>query len=90
MGWQRLKPFEKFAAFIERHWDGITAHCRPEHKVAPGFVERLHNKVRVIPRRCYFIRDEDYLDLKILICKAPTVPAVLKSPKFTYRKSRRA
>ncbi|EQD55381.1 transposase, IS204/IS1001/IS1096/IS1165 family protein, partial [mine drainage metagenome] len=25
--WQRLKPFEKFAAMIERHWDGIAAYC---------------------------------------------------------------
>jgi len=23
--WQRLKPYEKFAAMIERHWDGIAA-----------------------------------------------------------------
>jgi len=23
--WQRLKPFEKFAELIERHWNGITA-----------------------------------------------------------------
>ena len=23
--WQRLKPFEKFAELIERHWDGIAA-----------------------------------------------------------------
>ena len=31
--WQRLKPYEKFAAMIERHWDGIAAYCRPENKV---------------------------------------------------------
>jgi transposase len=23
--WQRLKPYEKFAEMIERHWDGIAA-----------------------------------------------------------------
>lgn len=34
--WQRLKPFEKFAELIERHWEGITAYCRPENKVALG------------------------------------------------------
>jgi transposase len=27
--WQRLKPYEKFAAMIDRHWDGIAAYCRP-------------------------------------------------------------
>ena len=69
--WQRLKPFEKFAALIERHWDGITAYCRPENKVALGFVEGLNNKIRVIQRRCYGLRDEDYLHLKILTCTLP-------------------
>ncbi len=39
--WQRLKPFEKFAESIERHWDGITAYCQPENKAALGFVEGL-------------------------------------------------
>ena len=28
--WQRLKPYEKFARMIERHWDGIAAHCCTE------------------------------------------------------------
>ena len=28
--WQRLKPYEMFAAMIDRHWDGIAAYCRPE------------------------------------------------------------
>ncbi|EQD62177.1 transposase IS204/IS1001/IS1096/IS1165 family protein, partial [mine drainage metagenome] len=37
--WQRLKPFEKFADMIERHWDGIAAYCQPENKVSLGFVE---------------------------------------------------
>ena len=23
--WQQLKPYEKFAAMIERHWDGVAA-----------------------------------------------------------------
>jgi len=72
--WQRLKPFEKFAALIERHWDGIAAYCRPENKVALGFVEGLNNKIRVIQRRCYGLRDEDYLHLKILTCTLPPLP----------------
>jgi transposase len=37
--WQRLKPYEDFAAMIERHWEGIAAYCRPENKVSLGFVE---------------------------------------------------
>ena len=69
--WQRLKPYEKFAAMIERHWDGIAAYCRPENKVSLGFVEGLNNKIRVIQRRAYGLRDEDYLRLKILTCMLP-------------------
>lgn len=45
--WQRLGPYQKFAAMIERHWDGIAAYCRPENKVSLGFVEGLNNKIRV-------------------------------------------
>jgi len=30
---------------IERHWDGVTAYCRPENKVPLGFVEGLNNKI---------------------------------------------
>jgi transposase len=69
--WQRLKPYERFAAMIERHWDGIAAFCTPENKVALGFVEGLNNKIRVIQRRAYGLRDEEYLRLKILTCMLP-------------------
>jgi transposase len=69
--WQRLKPFEDFAAMIERHWDGVAAYCQPDNKVALGFVEGLNNKIRVIQRRAYGLRDEDYLRLKILTCTLP-------------------
>ena len=71
--WQRLKPYEKFANMIERHWDGIAAYCRPENKVALGFVEGLNNKIRVIQRRAYGLRDEEYLRLKILTCMLPPI-----------------
>ena len=66
--WQRLKPYEKFAEMIERHWDGIAAYSKPENKVSLGFVEGLNNKIRVIQRRAYGLRDEEYLRLKILTC----------------------
>ena len=66
--WQRLKPYRKFAEMIERHWEGIAAHLVTEEKVALGFVEGLNNKIRVIQRRAYGLRDEEYLKLKILTC----------------------
>ena len=69
--WQRLKPYEKFAEMIERHWDGIAAYCRPENKIALGFVEGLNNKIRVLQRRAYGLRDEEYLKLKILTASLP-------------------
>ena len=56
---------------IERHWDGIAACCRPENKVTLGFVEGLNNKIRVIQRRAYGQRDENYLRLKVLTCMLP-------------------
>jgi transposase len=71
--WQRLKPYEKFADMIERHWDGIAAYCQPENKVALGFVEGLNNKIRVIQRRAYGLRDEEYLQLKTLTCMLPEI-----------------
>ena len=64
--WQRLEPYEKFAAMIERHWDGIVSYCHPENKVSLGFVEGLNNKIRVLQRRAYGYRDEEYLKLKIV------------------------
>jgi transposase len=71
--WQRLKPYERFADMIERHWDGIAAYCKPENKVSLGFVEGLNNKIRVLQRRAYGLRDEEYLRLKVLTCMLPAL-----------------
>lgn len=70
---QDLAPFETFAAMIDRHWTGIAAYCQEENKVSLGFVEGLNNKVRVIQRRAYGLRDEEYLRLKVLTCMLPAV-----------------
>ncbi|MCA9419477.1 MAG: ISL3 family transposase [Nitrospira sp.] len=56
---QRLAPYEAFAEMIDRHWDGIAAYCRAENKVPLGFVEGLNNKIRVLQRRAYGLRDEE-------------------------------
>src|ERR1035437_3084648 len=71
--WQRLAPYEKFAEMIDRHWDGIAAYCKPENKVSLGFVEGLNNKIRVIQRRAYGLRDQEYLRLKVLTCMLPAL-----------------
>jgi transposase len=71
--WQRLRPYEEFAAMIERHWEGIAAYCAPENKVSLGFVEGLNNKIRVLQRRAYGLRDPEYLRLKVLTCMLPEI-----------------
>ena len=71
--WQRLAPYEKFAEMIDRHWNGIAAYCKPENKVSLGFVEGLNNKIRVIQRRAYGLRDQEYLRLKVLTCMLPAL-----------------
>jgi transposase len=64
--WQRLPSFEKFADLIENHWDGIISYCHPDHKVSLGFMEGLNNKIRLIQRRAYGIKDQEYLMLKVV------------------------
>ncbi|MCC6324676.1 MAG: hypothetical protein DCC43_12130 [Candidatus Brocadia sp.] len=71
--WQRLRPYEKFAELVERHGDGIAAFCKPKNKVSLRFVEGINNKIRVIQRRAYGLRDEEYLRLKILTCILPDI-----------------
>jgi transposase len=48
---------------IERHWDGIVSYCHSDHKVSLGFMEGLNNKIRVIQRRAYGIKNQEYLML---------------------------
>jgi transposase len=64
--WQRLPSFEKFADLIENHWDGIISYCHPDYKVSLGFMEGLNNKIRLIQRRAYGIKDQEYLMLKVV------------------------
>ena len=44
----------------ERRWDGPpAAYRRPDNKVSLGFVEGLNNKMRVLKRRAYGLRDDE-------------------------------
>jgi len=71
--WQRLKPYEEFAQMIESHWGGLVAFIQLEEKVSLGFVEGFNTKIRVIQRRAYGLRDEEYLRLKVLTCMLPAI-----------------
>ena len=53
---------------IESHWDGIATYINSEEDVSLGFVEGLNNKIRVIQRRAYGLKDQEYLRLKVLTC----------------------
>jgi len=72
--WKRLKPYVKFAAMVERHWDGIASYCHPDNKVSLRLVEGGNNEIRVIQRKAYDDRDEEYLKLKIIASFLPPLP----------------
>ena len=73
--WQRqveespLRCFDAFLTTLENHLDEITNYFL--HRHSSGFVEGLNNKIRVLQRRAYGLRDEEYLRLKILTCMLP-------------------
>jgi transposase len=69
--WQRLMPYEKVAAMINRHWDGIASYCHPENKVSLGLVEGRNNKIRVLQRRADGDRDVEDRKLKIVAAFLP-------------------
>ncbi|QBQ54402.1 transposase [Nitrosococcus wardiae] len=48
-------------------------------KVSLGLVEGLNNKIRVLQRRAYGYRDEEYLKLKIIAAFLPPLPKFTKN-----------
>ena len=72
---------------IESHWDGIASYCHPENKVSLGLVEGVNNKIRVLQRRAYGYRDEEYLKLKIVAAFLP--PFTQKCSFSTHTNPRR-
>ena len=68
---ERVQQF--WATLYARDWDGIASYCQPQNKVPLGFVEGLNNKIRVLQRRAYGLRDEEYLRLKVLTCMLPEI-----------------
>ena len=62
---------EKFATMVGKHWGGIAAYSQPTHTIPLGYVEGFNNKIRTTQRRAYGLRDEEYLELKILTLGLP-------------------
>lgn len=71
--WSRLTPYKRFAAMIEKHLDGILAHC--DKPVSLGFVEASNLKARNVIRRAYGYRDKGYMKLKIIQACTPWMNA---------------
>jgi transposase len=61
--WQRLKPFEKLAATLLKHIDGIANYCRT--KVRFGVVEAVNGNIRMLINR-----GRGYTNLRYLLLKA--------------------
>jgi transposase len=74
--WKRLKPFQKVVRMVDAHWEGIVSWCKEENHVPLGFVEGLNSRIRKIQAQGYGYKDIDHLDLKILTCMLPEVPAL--------------
>jgi transposase len=53
----------KFAEKLERHRQGIIAHCR--HRLHTSKLEGVNNKIKVIKRIAYGFHDLDYFALKV-------------------------
>lgn len=64
-----------------------TTYCKTENKVALGFVKGLNNKIRVIQRRSYGLRNEECLRLKVLTCM---LPPIWNQAKITHSRTRRS
>ena len=48
--WQRMKPFDQFAAMIDRNLDGIIGYCVSKNKIARSFVRRPNKTIRDVHR----------------------------------------
>jgi transposase len=66
--WQRLRPFEKLAATLLDHLDGILNYCRT--KVPLGVVEAVNGNIKGILRR-----GRGYKNLRYLLLKAQRMAA---------------
>ena len=59
-----LKPLKQMAKTLKQHGWGILNYF--EHPLTSGLVEGLNNKIKVMLRKQYGLRDQEYLELKLL------------------------
>ena len=77
--WQRLRPFEKLAAMLMKHLDGILNYCRT--KVPLGMVEAINGNIKSLLRR-----GRGYKNLRYLLLKAQRMAAT-RSDFVVFRKA---
>lgn len=58
-----MATLQTFARRLQGYWHGIRARCR--HRLNTSVVEGINNTIKVIKRRAYGYRDEEYFFLKI-------------------------
>jgi transposase len=58
-----IGPLRQFAQRLSSYWHGIVSRCR--HPLNTSIVEGINNTIKVIKRRAYGYRDEEYFFLKI-------------------------
>jgi transposase len=77
--WQRLESFQKLAAMLLDHLDGILNYCRT--KVPLGVVEAVNGNIKALLRR-----GRGYRNLRYLLLKAQRM-AALKTEFVVFRKA---
>jgi transposase len=77
--WQRLEPFQKLAAMLIDHLDGILNYCRT--KVPLGVVEAVNGNIKALLRR-----GRGYKNLRYLLLKAQRMAAI-KTEFVVFRKA---
>jgi transposase len=60
----KLIPLQKFCNLLRAHRSGILNWHK--HQISTGPLEGFNNKIKVLKRKAYGYRDEEYFELKIL------------------------
>jgi hypothetical protein len=79
--WQRLEPFQKLAAMLLDHLEGILNYCRT--RVPLGIVEAINGNIKALMRR-----GRGYRNLRYLLLKAQRM-ATLRSEFIVLAGGRR-
>lgn len=59
----KIEPLKRFARQLREKLDGILSHC--QYPLHTSLLEGIMNKIKVIKRKAYGFRDDDYFFLKI-------------------------